>query len=142
MNSVYLAVFCVLLMFLGFKSYIYYFRPRQQQLKLKETLKYHPDWKHIRRAEHLFDVLYRHVRGKAISTLARRLWGLQSDDFVYGEIEFPSFYLLLEKTKPQAGQVFYDLGSGSGKAVFAAALAFDFSKACGIELLPGLYQKA
>lgn len=142
MNSLYWIVFCVLLTFLSLEAYIYYFQPRKVRLKLQETLRYHANWKHIKRTEHLFKELYRHVRGKAISNLTRRLLKIQSDEFIYGEIEFPSFYLILEKVKPQVGEIFYDLGSGSGKAVFAAALSFDFAKAYGIEFLPALYRKA
>ena len=40
------------------------------------------------------------------------------------------------------GETLVDLGSGAGKAVFTAALYFDFSKSCGIELLPAFYKKA
>lgn len=142
MNLIYFSVFCVLLLFLSFEAYVYYFRPRQIRLRLREALRYHPERKHLQRTEHLFNELYRHVRGKTISKLTRRLLGIKSDEFVYGEIEFLSFYHILEKIQPQAGEVFYDLGSGSGKAVFAAALSFDFSKVCGIELLPALHRKA
>ena len=67
---------------------------------------------------------------------------ISNKDFVYGEIDFLSFCTILERAEPQGGDVFYDLGSGSGKAVFTAALFFDLSKAYGIELLPLLYTKA
>jgi hypothetical protein len=40
------------------------------------------------------------------------------------------------------GAVFYDLGSGTGKVVLAAALLHDFSTCCGIELLSGLHSVA
>ena len=36
--------------------------------------------------------------------------------------------------------MFYDLGSGTGKALIAAALLCPFSKIRGIELLPNLYK--
>jgi hypothetical protein len=42
----------------------------------------------------------------------------------------------------QAGGVFYDLGSGTGKVVLAAALLHSFSACCGIELLAGLHEVA
>ncbi|CAN0558880.1 unnamed protein product, partial [Ectocarpus sp. 12 AP-2014] len=38
------------------------------------------------------------------------------------------------------GLKFYDLGSGSGKALFAAVLAVDFRCAVGIEVLAGVYR--
>jgi predicted RNA methylase len=40
---------------------------------------------------------------------------------------------------PKPGEVFYDLGSGAGKAAMIAGLAFDFSKVRGIEKLDDLH---
>jgi len=46
---------------------------------------------------------------------------------------------LLELTKPQPGEIFYDLGCGGGRPLFIASLAFPFLKKCvGIEYLEGL----
>jgi hypothetical protein len=39
---------------------------------------------------------------------------------IYGEVEFPSFYNVLRKINSKPGSIFYDLGSGTGKAVFVA----------------------
>ncbi len=39
-----------------------------------------------------------------------------------------------------ASNVFYDIGSGAGKPVFAAAMLCRWSKCVGIELLPGLHE--
>ena len=38
--------------------------------------------------------------------------------------------------------MFYDLGCGTGKALFIAALCFPFAKCVGIELLEGLCEQA
>jgi hypothetical protein len=47
--------------------------------------------------------------------------------------------LVLQVAKP--GSVFVDLGSGCGKALFAAALSFPSLRECrGVELLPTLYE--
>ena len=35
--------------------------------------------------------------------------------------------------------MFYDVGSGSGRGVFAAAFLHDFDKCVGIEILDGLH---
>lgn len=61
---------------------------------------------------------------------------------VYGEIDFFSFAALLEGADPQEGEVFVDLGSGTGKAVVAAALLYGhkFRRCVGIELLPTLFK--
>ena len=59
---------------------------------------------------------------------------------MYGEITFESFAIALEKIKKrydglkEKGGKFYDLGSGTGKPVFAAALLHDFEKVTGIEV--------
>ena len=58
--------------------------------------------------------------------------------FAYGEAEFDSFMHVISHAKPQPGEVFYDLGSGLGKAVVAAFLLGNFSKVVGYELLEDL----
>jgi len=59
--------------------------------------------------------------------------------FTYGEVIFPNFLPMLEFAKPKPGEVFYDLGCGSGQPLMVAALAFpSLSKCVGIELLENL----
>jgi hypothetical protein len=43
---------------------------------------------------------------------------------------------------PFSGGVFYDLGSGTGKALFATRLVCDFSRCIGIEILQALHKQA
>ena len=82
---------------------------------------------------------------------------LKSMNLVYGEITFESMGIVLEKIKKRYGKpyvgssgsvgilqsshggVFYDLGSGSGKATIGAAILHNFESCCGIEILEGLY---
>lgn len=64
---------------------------------------------------------------------------------VYGEIEFLPFAKILHKLKgygglQKPGGVFVDVGCGSGRPVFAAALYHDFDRCIGIEILEGLHQ--
>ena len=62
---------------------------------------------------------------------------------VYGEIEFKTFAEMLDDLPYNKEQrVFYDLGSGVGKPVIAAALLCDFTKVCGVELLEDLHNEA
>lgn len=84
--------------------------------------------------------LYQNIDATALSKQIRQRQNIQDDAFVYGEIEVLSFAYMLEITKPKPGDIFYDLGCGSGKAVFTAALLYDFSKCYGVELLQPMYQ--
>jgi hypothetical protein len=69
-----------------------------------------------------------------------------SSNLVYGEIHFGTFALALEKVRKkygglsEPGGVFVDVGSGTGKPVFAAMLMHEFDKVVGIEILEGLHQ--
>jgi hypothetical protein len=66
------------------------------------------------------------------------------NSLVYGEVEFASFLNLLQffPESNSKGGVFYDLGSGSGRAVFAVRFSLDFDRCIGIELLPNLHKLA
>lgn len=81
-------------------------------------------------------------RGKALSKKERAATGRGDvQSLVYGEVDFQSFVHVLRKAVgPTAGKRFYDLGSGTGKAVFAARLTQDFEECIGVELLEGLYR--
>lgn len=85
-----------------------------------------------------FQKIYRTIDGFTLSRQARMHYDIL--DYIYGEINFPSFIALLSLTKPNAHTVFYDLGSGIGKAVIAAAMVFPLRKSIGIEILPELHQ--
>ena len=62
-------------------------------------------------------------------------------EYTYGEIDFISFIALLSLTNPDPRTVFYDLGSGTGKAVIACAMVFNV-KSYGIEIFPQLHHAA
>eukprot|EP00743_Colponemidia_sp_Colp-15_P012154 GILK01013736.1.p1 GENE.GILK01013736.1~~GILK01013736.1.p1 ORF type:complete len:241 (+),score=18.40 GILK01013736.1:46-768(+) len=73
---------------------------------------------------------------------------LNQSVYTYGEFRFRSFAETLHKLVSRFGDsrlrdgVFYDLGSGSGKAVVAACVLFPFRVACGIEYLESLHTLA
>lgn len=92
----------------------------------------------LARAEPLFDRLYQRVTGYVLSHADRRRQGLAGQSFVYGEVVPSTFHRALAAVAPAPGEVFFDLGSGTGKAVFLAALCFDFARLVGVELLPAL----
>ncbi len=65
------------------------------------------------------------------------------DSLVYGEIDLQGFCdLLMHHIPHNSSDVFYDLGSGSGRAVFAARFVGDFRECVGIELLSNLHEMA
>jgi len=62
-------------------------------------------------------------------------------NLVYGEVTFASLGIVMcQNFKVKPGGVFYDVGSGSGRGVFAALLLHDFEKLRGVEILEGLYK--
>lgn len=87
----------------------------------------------------IFHKLYDNVNGRALSLEGREKNQFTSKSFVYGEVVPESFYNLIIEANPQPGQVFYDLGSGTGKGVLLAHLLFDFKASKGIEYLDTLY---
>lgn len=93
----------------------------------------------IDKAKKIFKDLFDLVDGRAMSLKEREDQELKSKSFVYGEVVPESFYELISDLDPQPGQVFYDLGHGTGKAVILAHLLWDFKKCVGIELLDTLY---
>ena len=64
------------------------------------------------------------------------------DSLVYGEIDLTGFCQLLNDIPHTSDDIFYDLGSGSGRAVFAARFSGDYKECIGIELLENLHQLA
>jgi precorrin-6B methylase 2 len=85
----------------------------------------------------VYHTLYKDVNGFALSRLERK--GTDSFEFTYGEIKFYPFIALLSLCRPDSSTIFYDLGSGTGKAVIACALVFNVQKSCGIEIFPRLH---
>ena len=82
--------------------------------------------------------IFEDVQGYQLSHADRRQMGVDDRSFVYGEIAEKPFLEALGRARPKKGEVFYDLGSGTGRAVLAAAAAYPFSRAIGIEWLGSL----
>ncbi len=59
-----------------------------------------------------------------------------------GEILYGSVNKLLSELRLSAEDVFYDLGSGTGRVTAQVFLNTVVKEACGIELIPELYQKS
>ena len=88
----------------------------------------------------VFSQLYANVDGFALSREARSAH--DAIEYIYGERDFASFSALLSLVKPNSKTVFYDLGSGTGKAVLACAMVYNVQKSHGVELFGALHQAA
>ena len=87
--------------------------------------------------------LYRGVDGKRLSLQGRERYNKENLSLTYGEIKPESFLQILLSINKLPGQVFIDLGCGSGMALMTAAFSScNFTKVWGIELLPELTQAA
>lgn len=97
----------------------------------------------IKRAQQLIKKLYEDEENPYLISLNyRQEKHIDGDEYTYGEIVVPAFAELMRRVHPQPGEIFYDLGCGAGKAVFAAALCFPFLQVKGVELLPPIYALA
>lgn len=105
---------------------------------------------------HLYEMLYGPDEaentdnpGTEISTKTREREGLGTE-FVYGEVTYRSMIRILSSTHVSIGasNAFVDFGSGSGKAVFSAALisqtsnSTPFSTCIGVEYMHDLHNYA
>jgi len=96
----------------------------------------------LSRVQTLFDHLYQDVNGHTISLEGRDAHGYEGKSFVYGEVIPESFYEFMSMTNPRPGEIFYDFGSGTGKAVLLAHLLFEFADCKGIEYVDTLHESA
>ena len=86
----------------------------------------------------VFHEIYQEVDGFSLSLQARQRQ--DAVEYVYGEIDFVSFIALLSFVPFNQETVFYDLGSGVGKAVLACSMVYPLKKSVGVECLPELYE--
>ena len=112
------------------------YRRWQQKAAIKQWYK-HLD---LKKQYANFQQLYQGVDGFSLSRLARAEH--DAFEYTYGEIDFVSFIALLSLTNVDANTIFYDLGSGVGKAVIACAMVFNVRKSCGFELFSNLHLTA
>ena len=90
-------------------------------------------------AQQIFEQLYSGFSGYDIARSEKERMGRQEAATTYGEAIPTAFYDVMLAAEPKEGEVFFDLGSGTGKAtILAASSALPFSRVVGIELLPGL----
>lgn len=104
--------------------------------KIRAKLKYI----RINRINKQISQLYKDVNPYQISIQARKNLGMEDKNLVYGEVKIITFLEILNDLSPAPDTIFYDLGSGCGKQVIAASLAFPFKKVVGVELLSELHE--
>lgn len=88
----------------------------------------------------IYSNLYGDINGYVISSQARGKLSYHDKSHTYGEVIPDTFFKIVNYVNPIEGEIFYDLGSGTGKAVILASLLFGFSKCIGIEVLKDLYE--
>lgn len=91
----------------------------------------------------LNDVLFSDVAGYSLSAAGKAAIGRDADPaLTYGECTPEAVEQMLALTGAGPGEVFYDLGSGTGKMVVYAAFLAPLRKSVGVELLPELHEAA
>eukprot|EP00928_Gymnodinium_smaydae_P032439 TRINITY_DN23493_c0_g1_i1.p1 TRINITY_DN23493_c0_g1~~TRINITY_DN23493_c0_g1_i1.p1 ORF type:complete len:891 (+),score=82.89 TRINITY_DN23493_c0_g1_i1:155-2674(+) len=99
----------------------------------------------VQAAHQAFYMAYQGQHGRRISDYEREMTNRGNDrELTYGEVEFLPFLGVMTKVvQPQSGEVFLDLGSGTGRALLVASLGFPFLKRCiGYEVLELLHKTA
>jgi hypothetical protein len=85
-------------------------------------------------------------RGRRVSQKEREELNLCDECYAYGEMDIDIFASIYMKVTTAYGLypqgIFYDLGSGVGNLVYAAALIGSFNKCCGIEGVKALHDRA
>lgn len=108
--------------------------------KKKYQLKRWQDALRLKQHHANYQAIVKDINGFALSRSARA----RNDaiEYTYGEIDFMSFIALIAMTHPTPKTRFYDLGSGTGKAVLACAMVFEMQAYYGIELFGELHNAA
>src|SRR5690242_8987872 len=79
-------------------------KPQTVRHDLLKKLQKNPDWKRIKKTEQLLVSIYKGIHADRISKMERKKRRILDDTYIYGEIDFLSFFSILEKVKPQPGE--------------------------------------
>jgi hypothetical protein len=131
--------FLLVMLRLAFTNHLIPYIKRKEQ---KNLLMQRNDWSHIKSKVTILENIYKNSSPKWLSIIYQVLRVNQNKELIYGEIDPLSFYTILERVSPTPEDIFYDLGSGAGKAVLSSALFFNVHKAIGLELLRPLHEHA
>ncbi len=93
----------------------------------------------LKDVEHIFNSVYQDIDGYALSRQGKNRLKNNNKALIYGEVTLTALAAILHDLPIQAQhRIFYDLGSGTGKAVVGAALLGSFERVVGIELVEEL----
>lgn len=92
------------------------------------------------RVSEIIEKMYLNTDPFKISTTYRKVHNISDQSFTYGEILPRKFLDILDLVDFGPDSIFYDLGSGSGKAVLVTSLYKNPKKAIGIEYIPDLVE--
>lgn len=87
----------------------------------------------------IMNLLYDGIDGYGLAAAGRERSGTYHEDFTYGDITPECTHQMLTACNAKPGERFYDLGSGTGKAVILASLLFDLAACKGVELVEELH---
>ena len=126
------------------KYNVHYFEPEDgfEQYPYEIPLELHEKYQNLEKYFNKFyteDILEKAKKDAKIESESRKFI---KENFIYGEVNFRSISYILLYLNYKYGikeGYFFDLGSGTGRAVIGAALTYPFSKYIGIELLETLY---
>lgn len=141
MNYTY-AIILINLLVWGSWLWRYHIHSYYLKQNIRSQLNSHPDGERYKKIDAFLINVFGSARSRRISRQDRQRFNKQDDSFTYGEVDCLSFMTTLEKAQPKPSEIFFDLGSGAGKAVMTAALTFDLAQSVGVELLPGLCELA
>jgi len=88
----------------------------------------------------ILEDLYSGINPLMVSVNYRNAHNITDKSFVYGEIIPEEFMKILDLIEFTPETIFYDLGSGSGKAVITTYLYKNPKKVIGIEYIPDLVE--
>jgi SAM-dependent methyltransferase len=133
MNTLDICIFVFFLLPIGYLSYCCYQKFYLPYARVKQ----------FRQIAKEITALYVDINPFKVSLDFRKNYStLRDEELVYGEIEIITLLPFLEIMHPQNNDVFYDLGSGSGKALIATKLAYPTLTVKGIEVMAELHYLA
>ena len=107
-----------------------------------ESYNFPSDLLSLEQSKEIYESLYQGIDTYQVSLNSKKRQSTNDPNYTYGEINFDSFVEILKLCNPSPNSTFYDLGSGTGKAIIVAYLTNSFSKITGVEIIHELHETA